>query len=50
MCGRARWSGGGAHGRVFEHDHVLGERVGEREEGALGVEPRVGAELLVVGL
>jgi len=32
------------------HDHVLRERLGERKECALRVEPRVEPELLLVGL
>ena len=36
--------------RVLEQDHVLRQRVRQREEGALRVEPRVRLELLVVGL
>ena len=35
---------------IFEHDHVLSERFGQCEEDSLGVEPRVGPQLLRVGL
>eukprot|EP00967_Tisochrysis_lutea_P012501 scaffold14039_cov37-Tisochrysis_lutea.AAC.1 len=35
---------------IFEHDHVLRERLCKSEEGSFGVEPRVRAELLRVWL
>ena len=35
---------------VAQHDHVLRHVLDERQEAALGVEPRVGAELLLVRL
>lgn len=35
---------------VREEDHVLGEVLEERQEAALGVEPGLGAELLLHGL
>ena len=35
---------------VLQRDHVLGEALNEREEAALGVEPGVSLQLLVVRL
>lgn len=35
---------------VTDHDHVLGHVLNEGEEAALGIEPGVRAQLLVVGL
>ena len=37
------------HG-VAQHDHVLGHVLDEGQEAAFGIEPRVGAELLLVWL